>query len=123
MPNDPLIWIILILAVALIVALALWKGRGLRVSKDRDGFSVEVERSSEGNTGGESKGTTDGIRVAEGARIKESRVGDIAGVKTLSAAPAVDKDIEVASGVRINKAEVGDIVGDKQSDARKENDG
>lgn len=113
MPQDSLVWIVLIVAAALVIALAVWKGRGFRLSKGKEGFSVEVERSQ---GGGDKPARSSRISVAKGAQIEAARVGDIAGVKTAGRPPPTGRAIDVASGSRIKDAEVGDIVGVKQTE-------
>ncbi|WP_429886358.1 hypothetical protein [Geoalkalibacter halelectricus] len=120
MPQEPLIWIILILAAALVIALALWKGRGLRVSKNREGFSIEVEQAGDAGEAENASGKDGKISVAREARIEESDAGDIAGVKTEDTLPLPTPPVEVGTGLRVKKARVGDIVGVKQSDRRRE---
>jgi hypothetical protein len=106
MPDDPKVWIILIIAGAVVIALlgtlAIRSGRRLKITRD----GVEIDRSAaDKEEGGKSN-----ISVASGARITGSKTGDIAGVK---GAGEVNGSIDVAKGARIDNAEVGDIAGVK----------
>jgi hypothetical protein len=115
MPQDSLVWIVLIVAAALVIGLTVWKGRGLRLKRGQDGFSVRVEQSRDSIPNGETTGEGGRISVAEGARIERARVGDLAGIKSAGRLKSTSQNIEVAAGARIKNAEVGDIVGVKQS--------
>ncbi len=107
MPEDPKVWIILIIAAALVIALlgtlAIRNGRRLKITRD----GVEIDRSAADEDDG-GKGT---ISVAAGATITGSKTGDIAGVK---GAGEVSGSIDVAKDMNIDNAEVGDIAGVKR---------
>jgi hypothetical protein len=110
MPQDPIVWIVLIVVAAVLIALlgalAMRSGRHLKITRN----SLEINKSA-ADTQTEEK---DSIRVAAGVAVKRARTGDIAGIKGDSASSA-GTDIEVARDAQIEDAEVGDIVGVKQS--------
>ena len=120
MPQDSLVWIVLIVAVALVIGLAVWKGRGLRFKRGQEGFSVEVEveHLPDAPPTGETSSKRGKISVANKARIEETRIGDIAGIKTAGKPQLIGYDIDLAAGTRIKKADVGDIVGLKEFDPK-----
>ena len=99
MPKEA--YYILIPCLTLVVLYALWKGRGLVISKS----SIEVK-------GAESRGS---VSVGKGLVIEGSKVGDVAGVIAKNAAaPAMPGDIDVLDSARIKDSEVGDVAAIKQ---------
>jgi len=110
MPNDPAVWVALLVVVALLIALALWLGRGLRISKDKDGFLVEAKEYRSEKTVDQT------ISVAKDVEIERARVGDIAGIKgeEVSNISEAKQSIDVFSGGTLKDAQAGDIVGIKQ---------
>ncbi len=122
MPQDSLVWIVLIVAAALVIGLAVWKGRHLRLNRGQEGFSIEVEHSPDTPATSEKSGESGQISVAKGAQIEQTRVGDIAGIKTAGKPQSTGHDIEVAAGTRIKNANVGDIVGMKEVGRRSEDE-
>ena len=104
MQDDPLIWLGVAAAVAVVVGLAVWKGRRLNVRWG--GLSAELKEGSEPQPPEGSR-----IRVAEDLDLKRARVGDVAGIKTADAPSTAGHDIEVAQGARLRDAQAGDIVG------------
>ena len=108
--NNVYVWITIAAVIGVVVALALWLGRGLVIKKDKEGYSVQVEKNHLPDT------RTDNIKAAEGIELADVEAGDIAGRK-VSAADAVgdrSQDIEVASHAKIERTKMGDIVGIKQ---------
>jgi hypothetical protein len=110
MPDNIYVWIAAIVVLGLVVVLALWLGRGLKINKSKEGYSLEVEKNQPPDT------RTDVIKVAEGLELKDAEAGDIAGRKATSpdAAGGRPQNIEVANRAKIERAKVGDIVGSKQ---------
>jgi hypothetical protein len=102
--DNPIVWIILIIVVGLVVGYALWKGRGLKIRKDKNGISIETE--------GEKPGMQN-ISVGKNLKIKNSTVGDIAGKKIegVDASPDSKENIDVLNGGTIERSQVGDIIG------------
>lgn len=108
--SSPYVWITIAAIIGVVVALALWLGRGLTIKKDKEGYSVQVEKNQPPDT------RTDNIKAAEGIELKDVEAGDIAGRK-VSAADAVgdrSQNIDVASHAKIERTKMGDIVGIKQ---------
>ena len=111
MPQDPTVWIVLIVAAALVLGLALWLGRGLRIRKDKRGFSFEAEK------GQPEPASDNDVVVGRGLRIDKAKVGDITGIKSdgFDAMPsAKQKSIDVLSEGSISDTSTGDISGIKQ---------
>lgn len=108
MPDNPIVWIVAIVATAIVVVFALWKGQVVEVE-------LKPPRLRFKRRGG---GEDTGISVASGMTIENSTTGDIAGVKTSAPhGPAETGDrVSVAQGARLSGARTGDIVGIKQSD-------
>lgn len=102
MPDVPWLWGLLIVAVAGVVAFAIWKGRGLKISKNDSGLGIEVEKADSPQAG---------ISVGRGIRIENSTVGDVSGVKNSEATPG--GSVDVAHNARLENARVGDISGVK----------
>lgn len=113
MPNDPIVWVILIVVVGIVVALAIWLGRGISFRKDDKSIAIKV--AGAGQTTKASDNTTS---VAEKATIENAEVGDIAGAKIRGGdATANDKEaVEVLKGGTVKGSKVGDIVGKKIED-------
>lgn len=108
--NNVYVWITIAAVIGVVVALALWLGRGLVIKKDKEGYSVQVEKNQLPDT------RTDDIKVAEGIELKDVEAGDIAGRKGSAAEAAGDRaqNIDVASHAKIERTKLGDIVGIKQ---------
>ena len=103
MPADPVVWIVLIVAVAIVAALTLWLGRGLKLKLQ--GFGMDIK---ERQSGPADSGTT---VFKEGQVVKGGTVGNITGVKNQGGeGGALRGKIDVASGVRI-EGSAGDITG------------
>lgn len=103
MPTDPVIWIVLIVAVGIVAALALWLGRGLKLTVK--GFGVDIKERQSTRAGS-------GINVFKGGEVGEGgTVGKITGIKNQGGeAAAPQGKVDVASGARI-KGSAGDITG------------
>ena len=107
-------WIILIIVLGVVVALALWLGRGFSIKKGDEGLEVKVE-----GAGATSSGTADeSISVASGATISGSVVGDITGVKVTGKNNISDnkEKIDVLNGGAVKDSTVGDIAGKKSEE-------
>lgn len=116
-PNDPTVLIVLITAVFIVVIFALWKGSGLKIRKDKNGFSVETEAEKK------QESTEQNIGVAESIEITHAKVGDIVGEKRedVDGTSGVKQNIEVAKDAKIIGSDVGDIVGiDEKRKSRKD---
>ncbi len=104
MPSNPWLWGMLIAVVGLVVALALWLGRGFKVGVGDKSIEVKAPRQPSG------------IVVAQRAVFDDVKAGDIAGVKAQGKndLPSVN-NIEVLAEGKLKKAEIGDIVGIKHT--------
>lgn len=93
---------LLILAIAVVTGLAIWKRRGsFRIALgDR---SVEVGAEPEQQSR---------VQVAEHLQLEGVKAGDVAGIKGADAPEG--QTVEVAKGAVIKNSEVGDIVGIKK---------
>jgi hypothetical protein len=92
-------WYVLIGAGLVVVVLALWKGRGLRVSKGK----IEVDRELQ-------------VQVAEGIELRDAKVKDVIGVQ----GPAPVSGVAVMNNAKISGGEVGNIVGYRAESDRAE---
>lgn len=106
--NNPYLWLAVVIALAALVGLALWIGRGLKIHADKGGFDLEVkEQLAPPESSGENK--TD---VASGTEIKQSEVGNIIGERTeCEERDERGRSVTVAKGSKVTKSKVGDIVG------------
>lgn len=108
MPDNPMVWIIAILALAIVVIVALWKGQMVEV--DVNPLRLRFKRH-----GGASDAP--GISVGAGMSIDHSTTGDIVGVKAQGPTlpPGAEGHVTVAQGAHIRSARTGDIAGVKQA--------
>ena len=109
MPSEA--WYAIIGGLVLVVLLAIWMGRGIKIKKD----SITVEAAREVRA--------TGVSVAAGARIEGSHVGDITGVSSSgkpAAASAGKAPVEVLRGGVVKDATIGDVTGVKQDDGASE---
>ena len=113
MPDDPVVWIVLIVVVGLVVALGIWLGRGIVFRKDKQGYSVELKESADKQEVKEA-----GIKVAEDAEITGSEVGDIVGYKIEGDSTGAEskEKVDVLSGGKIKGTRTGDIAGVKKTE-------
>jgi hypothetical protein len=114
MPTEA--YYLIIAAVLAAVLFAIWKGRGLTLSKDKDGIKIAVKEGTMPPPPARQQ-----ISVASGAKIEGSTTGDIAGFKVRgggAAAPA-GTDISVLDRGRVKDSAVGDIAAVKQEDGAK----
>lgn len=99
MPNEA--WYLLIACGALILALAIWKGRGITVSKDT--IKVDAPEAPGGS----------GVNVANGVRVK-GRVGNITGVSISGSDGTIQgpQPVNVLHDATVSEdGSVGDVVG------------
>jgi hypothetical protein len=106
--NNVNVWITIAVIVGVVVALALWLGRGLIIKKDKEGYSVQVEKNQPPDT------RTDNIKVAEALDIKDAEAGNIIGRQDAVGDRA--QNIDVASHAKIERTKLGDIVGIQKKD-------
>jgi hypothetical protein len=104
LPTDTSFWIVVAVGVVVVVALAIWFGRGFEIGK----WYIRVKQAEP------KKGTT--VSVGEKLKMGSVRVGgDIAGIK--KSGGDVSQDVDVLRGAEVKDAEIGgDITGFKQED-------
>lgn len=104
MPSEA--WYFVIAGLVIVLALAIWKGRGIRIRKGS--ITVDAVRETPAT----------GISVAAGVRIEGSSVGDITGVSISgkAATPAAKVPVDVLRGGTVKDATVGDVTGVKQDE-------
>ncbi len=109
-PDDPVVWIVLVVVVGLVVALALWLGRGMIFRRDKQGLSLEIKAAS----GSRNAKETD-ISVAKNAVLDDVTAEDIAGVKQEGGDAEVvnGKKISVLDRAKARGLKAGDIAGIK----------
>jgi hypothetical protein len=107
MPTDVWFWIVVAVVAAGVVALAIWKNRGINVELGFQGVKVGAEASKDVPSG-----TT---KVAEGMVLGENaKAGNIVGNEGPSDAFPTNQSTEVAKQLAVGKsATVGDIIGNK----------
>jgi hypothetical protein len=100
--KDPRVLIAIAILVAIVVALALWFGRGLEIGK----WYIRVKQAEP------KKGTT--VSVGEKLKMSGAKVGgDIAGIK--KSGGDVSQDVDVLRGGELKDTDIhGDISGFKQ---------
>lgn len=108
MPDNPIVWIAAIVATAVVVLVALWKGQLVEVELKPPRLRFRRRGAGDG-----------GVSVGAGLTVENATTGDIAGVKSTgrgdgAAAPS-GVQVTVAQGARISGSRTGDIVGIKQS--------
>lgn len=114
MPSfESYVWIVLFALIAIVGALALWKGGRFKVGGGKSGFSFEARAGRRGATG--RPGVRGDVSVAKGADFREAEVGEIVG-RQGGRRPA--GRIEVASAMKVRKGKIGSIVG-QQDDGPK----
>lgn len=107
MPDDPIVWIVAIIAAGLVALLALWKGQFVEIELNPPKLRFKRRQDGDG-----------GISVGAGLTVEGSRTGDIAGMKLEgggAAAVAPEGPVSVAAGARIAGSSTGDIAGVKQT--------
>jgi hypothetical protein len=96
--------IVIVIAVALVVGLAVWRGRGLRIrQRAGGGISLDVDPMLP-----EAPRT----KAVVGARLEMAggQAGNVAGVKLVGPS-GIGADADVLSNARLKNAVIGDITG------------
>lgn len=106
MPSDPTLWVVFLALSAIVLALALWLGRGLSVRRSKDEFSLEVKERSRDVQPAVNRST---VSVARGLDAEGLAAGNVTGAD----AP-VTGDVDVLSGAKLKNARLGDITGVRQ---------
>jgi hypothetical protein len=105
MPTDVWFWIVVAVLIAALMALAVWKNRGINVELGPNNVKIGTQATIDASPPAVTK-------VAEGMTMAENaKAGDIVGREGQS---DIDRTIEVAKQLSVGKnAEVGDIIGDR----------
>jgi|SRR5262249_12274457 len=104
-PNEA--WYVVIVGLLLVLILAIWKGRGIRIRKDS--ITVDAARETPAT----------GVSVAAGARIKGASVGNITGVSASGKGiPATKAPVDVLRGGVVKDSTVGDVTGIRQDEGK-----
>ena len=113
MPEEPIVWIVLILGISFVIGLALWLGRGLNFHRKKNSISLELKEQVKQNA-------NLNIRVANNVELADVFIEDISGIKSEDTGTVIDsgKNIDVLHGGKITKAKIGDITGIKQKRTR-----
>lgn len=108
--------LVIVIGIVILGSFALWLGRGLRISKDKDGITLETEATQPQKTGEED------ISVGKNLEIEGAATGDVAGIKGNNLELSLDdkKKISVLEGGKIKDSNIGDIVGIKAESSDKE---
>lgn len=108
MPTEA--WYVLIVCGAIVVALAIWKGRGIKIRKDS--ITVDAVR--------ESGPKSAGVSVAAGAKITGSTVGDMTGqVVTGGGAAPSTTPVDVLRNATVSDARIGNVTGRKEDEGQR----
>lgn len=101
MPTSPTVWIVLIIAAAIVVALMVWKGIGGTFAKGKWKFTLH-----------DAPKPAPEVTVAQGLHAEGGKVGNITGVKSSASADApIASKVDVASDASFSHTDVGDITG------------
>ena len=103
LPKDPAFWIVVAVGIVIVVALAIWFGRGFEIGK----WYIRV-KPAEGK-----KATS--VSVGEKLKMTGAKVGgDIAGIKK-TGGDVAQQDVDVLRGGKLKDVDIsGDITGVKQ---------
>lgn len=104
MPKEA--WYFVIVGLVLVLGLAIWMGRGIRIRKGS--ITVDAVREPQAS----------GVSVAQKAHIEGSHVGDITGVSITGKGPMPGSKgtVEVLREGTVKNATVGDVTGVKQDE-------
>jgi len=102
LPTELSFWIVVAIGVVILVALAIWRGRGFEIGK----WYIRVKQAEP------KKGTT--VSVGEKLKMSGAKVGgDIAGIK--KSGGDVSQDVDVLRDAEVKDTQIsGDITGFKQ---------
>lgn len=105
-PDNPQVWIVLIIVAGCVLALAIWLGRFVSLKKDGSGISLQVNKEED---------PASKISVANRLEMTGGEAGDIAGIKSEKPEAGPSPNIDVLEKGKLRNAKVGDIVGVKQT--------
>lgn len=111
MPNDPKVWMLLIVVAGIVLLLALWFGRGIRARFGKTTIDVQARQEPRS------------ISVAQNAELNNVKGGDIAGIKSSGkSVPSPTENIDVLKGGKVSESQIGDIVGIKEGNTSGQQD-
>lgn len=99
MPSEA--WYLLIACGAIVVVVALWKGRGLKIQKD----SISIDPTHDAPKAG--------ISIANRAHIVNSDVGDVTGISVSgqNVTTTPEQKVDVLNAAKLSGAHVGKVTG------------
>lgn len=98
MPDNPWIWALAILVVAVVLVVALRRGGKVEAGVGPTSLKFEARKEPEGGE----------VSVLERGEVRDATVGDVTGIEGAAAGP---RKVDVARGARITGSTVGDITG------------
>jgi len=114
LPNDPTVYIILIVVLALVVGFAVWRRYNVVLKRGDTELRLEQPSESAGaGTAADRGAAPAGVSVGQGMSISNSKVGNITGVKAMGRVSPIPS-VDVLSGAKAENAEIGDITGVNQ---------
>ena len=114
LPNDPTVYIILIVVLALVVGFAVWRRYNVVLKRGDTELRLEQPSESAGARTAADRGAAPaGVSVGQGMSISNSKVGNITGVKAMGRVSPIPS-VDVLSGAKAENAEIGDITGVNQ---------
>ena len=102
LPTNVWFWIVLVVAVAGLIGLAVFKGRGL------------VLRYGSGEARVDAADTRSTTTVAKRLEAENAEFGNVIG--TRGAAPGAGRDVDVLSDAKFKRVKTGDIIGSDESE-------
>jgi hypothetical protein len=100
--DDNMVKIALIIGVAIVLIITIWKGRGLTFRKNEKGIELSIEQQK--------LNEADNVSVAEGIDIKDAKIKKIAGV---DGATSTAGSVKVANKAKLEGVEIDELVGVK----------
>ena len=100
MPDNPWIWALAILVVAVVLVVALRRGGKVEAGVGPTSLKFEARKEPEGGE----------VSVLDRGEVRDATVGDVTGVES-DGAEAGPRKVDVARGARISGSTVGDITG------------
>jgi len=108
MPDNPWLWGLAILVVAVVLVVALRRGGKVEAGVGPTSLKFEARKEPGGSE----------VSVLDQGEVRDATVGDITGVEADGGGPGPRK-VDVARGARITGSNVGDITGVRTGGGRK----
>jgi hypothetical protein len=102
MPQDPTLYIVLIIAGAILMAFVVWRQGYFRVRKTSTGVELE--------TGGPPQ-PPGNVTVLNNAEMRDAEFGDAVGVRTGPGGSVPSGDVNVANHGNFDRIKAGDFIG------------